>query len=153
MAGVVGTGMSPSIRLSFSSLLLGLALLVAACGGGSTVTAGGGESVTPTSGQPGDPSATATPTPTPTPTPSPTPTPAGDEEALAQLAQARERWAEAGIEDYAYSISESCECPDEISGPRRVTVKAGEVIVDHDEITDARPGRTLRATDDGVVRV
>jgi len=33
------------------------------------------------------------------------------------------------------------------------TVKAGEVVVDHDEITDARPGRTLKATDGGVLRV
>lgn len=33
------------------------------------------------------------------------------------------------------------------------TVKAGEVVVDHDEITDARPGRTLKATDSGVLRV
>ncbi len=33
------------------------------------------------------------------------------------------------------------------------TVKAGEIVVDHDEITDARPGRTLKATDAGVHRV
>ena len=33
------------------------------------------------------------------------------------------------------------------------TLKAGEVVVDHDEVTDARPGRTLKATDAGVRRV
>ena len=33
------------------------------------------------------------------------------------------------------------------------TVKAGEVVVEHDEVTDARPGRTLRAEDSGVRRV
>jgi len=33
------------------------------------------------------------------------------------------------------------------------TVKAGQVIVEHDQVTDARPGRTLKATDDGIVRI
>ena len=33
------------------------------------------------------------------------------------------------------------------------TIKAGEVIVENDEVTDARPGRTLKATDDGVIRI
>ena len=33
------------------------------------------------------------------------------------------------------------------------TVKAGEIVVEHDEVTDARPGRTLKATDTGVKRV
>ncbi len=33
------------------------------------------------------------------------------------------------------------------------TVKAGVLVVDHHEVTDARPGRTLKATDHGVVRV
>ena len=33
------------------------------------------------------------------------------------------------------------------------TVKAGVLVVDHDEITEARPGRTLKATDHGVVRI
>ncbi|MEM7142463.1 MAG: amidohydrolase family protein [Actinomycetota bacterium] len=33
------------------------------------------------------------------------------------------------------------------------TIKAGEVTVENDEVTDARPGRTLKATDDGVVRI
>jgi len=33
------------------------------------------------------------------------------------------------------------------------TVKAGVLVVDHDEVTDARPGRTLKATDRSVVRV
>ena len=33
------------------------------------------------------------------------------------------------------------------------TVKAGVIVVDHDEITEARPGRTLKATDHGVVRI
>jgi hypothetical protein len=32
-------------------------------------------------------------------------------------------------------------------------VKAGEIVVEHDEVTDARPGRTLKATDTGVKRV
>jgi N-acyl-D-amino-acid deacylase len=33
------------------------------------------------------------------------------------------------------------------------TIKAGEVIVENDEVTAARPGRTLQATDEGVVRI
>ncbi|MEM9465765.1 MAG: amidohydrolase family protein [Actinomycetota bacterium] len=33
------------------------------------------------------------------------------------------------------------------------TVKAGEVVLEHDQVTDARPGRTLKATDTGVRRV
>ena len=33
------------------------------------------------------------------------------------------------------------------------TVKAGEVVLEHDQVTDARPGRTLKATDTGVSRV
>ena len=33
------------------------------------------------------------------------------------------------------------------------TVKAGEVTVENDQITDARPGRTLKATDAGVTRI
>ena len=33
------------------------------------------------------------------------------------------------------------------------TVKAGEVVLDHDRLTGARPGRTLKATDTGVSRV
>jgi N-acyl-D-aspartate/D-glutamate deacylase len=33
------------------------------------------------------------------------------------------------------------------------TVKAGEIVVEHDEVTDARPGRTLKATDTGVKRI
>lgn len=34
----------------------------------------------------------------------------------------------------------------------KYTIKAGEVTVVDGEFTDARPGRTLRATDDGIVR-
>lgn len=33
------------------------------------------------------------------------------------------------------------------------TVKAGEVTVENDQVTDARPGRTLKATDAGVTRI
>ena len=33
------------------------------------------------------------------------------------------------------------------------TVKAGEIVVEHDEVTDARPGRMLKATDTGVKRI
>ena len=33
------------------------------------------------------------------------------------------------------------------------TIKAGEVVVAMDEVTEARPGRTLRATDTGVERI
>ncbi|MDW3217695.1 MAG: amidohydrolase family protein [Acidimicrobiales bacterium] len=33
------------------------------------------------------------------------------------------------------------------------TVKAGEVIVEKDRVTEARPGRTLKATDAGVIRI
>lgn len=33
------------------------------------------------------------------------------------------------------------------------TIKAGEVIVEDDEVTAARPGRTLQATDSGVERI
>ncbi|MEM9521056.1 MAG: amidohydrolase family protein [Actinomycetota bacterium] len=33
------------------------------------------------------------------------------------------------------------------------TVKAGEIVLDHDQVTDARPGRTLKATDVGIRRV
>jgi N-acyl-D-aspartate/D-glutamate deacylase len=33
------------------------------------------------------------------------------------------------------------------------TVKAGEVVLDDDRLTGARPGRTLKATDTGVSRV
>ncbi|MFT5203227.1 MAG: N-acyl-D-amino-acid deacylase [Candidatus Aldehydirespiratoraceae bacterium] len=33
------------------------------------------------------------------------------------------------------------------------TVKAGEITVINDEVTNARPGRTLKATDDGIVRI
>ncbi len=33
------------------------------------------------------------------------------------------------------------------------TVKAGEVTVEHDQVTNARPGRTLKATDAGITRI
>ncbi len=34
----------------------------------------------------------------------------------------------------------------------RVTIKSGETTFVDGAVTDARPGRTLRATDDGVIR-
>ncbi|MEM7285517.1 MAG: DUF6174 domain-containing protein [Actinomycetota bacterium] len=102
------------------TLTIAGALLLSACGGdgGETTVAG--------------PDGTTQPieTPTPGPTPTPTPPPGGnvDEQGLADLADARARWAAAGIGEYAYSIVESCECDPETVGPRRVTVSDGVVV-------------------------
>ena len=44
----------------------------------------------------------------------------------AELASARERWAEQGSEHYSFTISNACYCAPASSGPRSVTVVDGE---------------------------
>lgn len=113
--------MNPSRWNRIAALLLAGALIAAACGGD------GGE--TTVAGPDGTTQPIETPTPGPTPTPSPVREPSGnvDEAGLADLADARARWDEAGISEYSYSIVESCECDPETVGPRRVVVSDGVV--------------------------
>ena len=94
---------------------LALALLISACGNSGSMIAGEGT-----------PTATSTPDPTQTPTPEP-PAPEPSPE-LDALEAARQRWAEAAINEYAYTVTQSCECDDETSGPRRVRVVDGSVV-------------------------
>jgi hypothetical protein len=49
----------------------------------------------------------------------------------AELASARERWAERGSEHYSFTISDACYCPPASRGPRSVTVVDGEVAPSH----------------------
>lgn len=113
--------MNPSRRNRMAAGLLGLALIAGACGGGD------GE--TTVAGSDGETQSIQTPTPGPTPTATPTPPPSTnvDEQGLADLADARARWAATGIREYSYSIVESCECDPETVGPRRVVVADGVV--------------------------
>ena len=49
----------------------------------------------------------------------------------AELASARERWAEQGSEHYRFTISNVCYCAPASRGPRSVTVVDGEVGPSH----------------------
>lgn len=49
------------------------------------------------------------------------------------LAEARARWAEAGLAAYRYELQYSCFCPPEAMGPFAVTVRAGEATADAPE--------------------
>jgi hypothetical protein len=93
--------------------------LVGACGGGSTTIATG------TDADPTAPPTTTTPPPTPV-TPAPEPAPAGPD--TDALVAARTLWDSAGVTEYAYTVTMVCECGDEAFGPRRVTVRDGEVV-------------------------
>ena len=114
--GVVRTSMTPLSTSRFAAVALAIGLLAGACGGtGSTTVAG--------------PETTPNPTTQPEATPTPAPTPTSvevDEIGLVELEAARTRWAADGSANYAYTVTESCECDDEARGPRRVTVAAGE---------------------------
>lgn len=114
--------MNPSRWNRIAALLLAGALVAAACGGDGETTVAGPDGTTQSIETP-------TPGPTPTPTPPPTPEPNEnvDEQGLADLADARARWEAAGIDEYSYSIVESCECDPETVGPRRVVVSDGAV--------------------------
>jgi hypothetical protein len=50
--------------------------------------------------------------------------PAGEPQSLQE---ARALWASAGGDDYAYTISRSCFCPPESTGPFEVTVRDGRI--------------------------
>jgi hypothetical protein len=98
--------------------LTALVLIAGACGGGSTTIATGG-----------DPGPDAEPTVPPTPppvTPAPEPAPVGPD--TDALEAARDLWDDAGITEYAYTVTMVCECTDEAVGPRRVTVRDGELV-------------------------
>lgn len=113
--------MTPRTILRPSALVIAVALLAAACSAGSDLEVVTGE------GDPTEvPEATATPDPTPEPNPPGGPAPGGAE-ALAELAEARARWAEAGPASYAYTYVRFCECNEEAAGPFRVVVADGVV--------------------------
>jgi len=44
------------------------------------------------------------------------------------LAAARDRWGFHGYDDYKFTISRSCFCPPEVTGPFLVTVRDGDVV-------------------------
>jgi hypothetical protein len=44
-----------------------------------------------------------------------------------QLEQARARWQQAGIASYRYTITRTCECTPEMTGPVTVEVRSGQV--------------------------
>ncbi len=92
-------------------LLLAVLLLVAACGGTSP-------SVSPTASA--SPAATNSPASSTTPDPRPA--------RSAALESAAATWQAAGIETYGYTLTRSCFCTSDWSGPWAVTV-IGELVV------------------------
>jgi hypothetical protein len=61
----------------------------------------------------------------------------GVTEPTSNLARARARWARSGPADYTLTISRSCQCPPESSGPVLVTVRGGAVVSRRYEFTGA----------------
>jgi hypothetical protein len=53
--------------------------------------------------------------------------PLDNNEVLA-LAQARQRWASRGFDDYTFETRHGCFCPPEITGPVRITVRQGTIL-------------------------
>lgn len=64
---------------------------------------------------------------------------------LAALADARQRWAEAGYDAYAMVLHRQCFCPPEYRGPYEVEVRGGEVVAVRDVATgDPVPAENAR---------
>ena len=61
---------------------------------------------------------------------------------LLSLAAAESAWRDAGIRNYSFVGTVSCFCPDDYSGPKRVTVRNGLVTL----VTDPRDDRVYPAS-------
>lgn len=92
---------------------------------------------------------TATPDPGTEPAAEPN-APATSAEGPEALAEARARWADAGLSAYRYQIEYACFCPPEAMGPFTVTVRGG--VVEPSGQT-APPGGALPTVEDLFARI
>ncbi|MFT7600817.1 MAG: hypothetical protein ACI8TP_003765 [Acidimicrobiales bacterium] len=127
--------LAASLSLAASLCLAGV-LLLAACGSDTQIDATGSADQPTTAAAPattGPPGADDINDPT---------RPA----AALELSNSQRLWSDVGIQNYTYTFSRSCECPDDQLGPFRVTVTNGEIekVESLDDVIDYDVGaRTI----------
>jgi len=70
---------------------------------------------------------------------------------IGDLEDARERWRNAGVSSYAYTLTRGCFCPPQRTGPVRISVSAGQVVERvYSDGTAVDPNQDLWPTMDGL---
>lgn len=155
--------MNPS-RIALVAACLVSSALLTACGAASSPSAVASAAptgtpapvVTPTPAVTPTPVVTptppATPAPTPIPTPTAVPTPPGPtarpgrEAMLAELEKNLAKWEAARPDSYTYTYMAGCFCPEEYTGPFKVTVSNDEVLIEAANPGGPKPNAQVRPT-------